>query len=165
VDFGHGGQVQVPGEPGVIEVDVSELEAAYSGINDALENADYRQPMKEEVAPALAKAHEAYFNAEAGPAGPWAPLAQSTINAKGFDTILIENGNMRSSLLFEGAANHIEEVSEAGLTWGTSDPKAAFHMEGTRIMPARPFVGVTDPLADEIAEIIGNAAQKIAVGS
>ncbi len=132
----------------------------YEEIEKTLAEADYSEALRDQVVPILAAEHEEYFNREAGPDGPWAPLSPATVKAKGFDTILIETNRMRSSLLFSGN-DHIEDISQAGLTWGTSDPKAAFHQDGTEKIPARPFVGASEETVDKIAEVIADAAAEL----
>ena len=67
---------------------------------------------------------------------------------------------MRSSLLFPGA-KHIEDVSPRDLQWGTSDEKASIHQEGTRHIPQRAFVGVSEGTADSTADVIADATVEI----
>ena len=123
----------------------------------------YRQPLREEVVPLLVAEHEEYFNREAGPLGNWQPLSPVTVKKKGFDTILIETNRMRSSLLFDGP-DHIEDVEDRFLTWGTSDPKAHIHQEGTARIPQRAFVGVSEETADAIADKIADHVVKLLKG-
>lgn len=102
--------------------------------------------------------HEEYFNRESGPEGPWTPLSHLTVKKKGFDTILIDFNNMRSSTLFTGAKDHVEDIEDAFLIWGTSDPKAIFHDQGTRRMPRRVFVGLTEDNVTPVLDIIADEA-------
>lgn len=127
---------------------------------------DYRQPLREQVVPLLVAEHEDYFNRESGPLGKWPALAQRTVKKKGFDTILIETNTMRSSLLFDGP-DHVEDVEERYLVWGTSDEKAAIHQygtEGTPRIPQRAFVGVSEQTTDAIAEVAADAAVAVLKG-
>lgn len=127
-----------------------------------LNQADYSDLFRTEVVPLLVREHEEYFNKEAGPAGPWAPLAPRTVKKKGFDTILVEYNNMRSSLLFEGP-DHIEDITDRTLAWGTSDPKAEIHQNGvlSKKIPARPFVGMTEDMVDTVSDLVADAATAI----
>lgn len=108
----------------------------------------------------LVTIHEEYFNRQAGPEGGWVSLSPRTVKKKGFDTILIEYNEMRSSLLFDAAENHVQDIEDAYLVWGTSDPKAAFHQEGvqSRNLPARPFVGLNTKDVDEFVNLIADEA-------
>lgn len=115
----------------------------------------YREPFKNRIVPLLSSVHEDYFNRETGPLGQWPKLAARTVRKKGFDTILIEYNNMRSSLLFDGP-DHVEDIEDSYMTWGTSDEKAATHQYGTRRVPQRAFVGVHEETADEIAGIVAD---------
>jgi phage gpG-like protein len=138
------------------------LERIYQAVADAVTNFEGSDVLQDEIVPLLAHVHEDYFNQQAGPDGPWAALAPSTVNRKGHDTILIDTGTMRSSLLFEGG-DHIQDVGADFLTWGTDDPKSYFHQMGTSRIPARPFVGLKDGDIDQIAEKIADAVQDAVV--
>lgn len=134
--------------------------AVYLRMDQNWQNADFSDQLEAEVVPFLAHVHEDYFNQESGPDGPWAPLHPRTVKRKGFDTILIENNNMRSSLLFPGG-DHIEDVGDSFLTWGTADEKAYFHQMGTTRMPARPFVGLLETHVDTITNMIADEAVRL----
>ena len=129
------------------------LEQWLAEITQQVEAISYKPAFQDQVIQVLQAQHEEYFNAQSGPDGPWPALAASTVKAKGFDTILVEFNNMRSSLLFEGG-DHVQDVEDKYLTWGTADEKAAIHQEGTSKIPQRAFVGVNDKNAEDIAEII-----------
>ena len=133
------------------------LQQVLDGVAKQLNEADYSKPLKEQVVPLLAEEHEAYFNAETGPLGKWPPLSPRTVRKKGFDTILIENNNLRSGLLFDGP-EHVEDIGDRHLTWGTSDERAAIHQHGGGRIPQRAFVGVRESTVDKTSEIIADAA-------
>jgi phage gpG-like protein len=142
------------------------LNKPFEQMRDNFQNADYRDVLGHEVVPLLSGVHEDYFNQEAGPEGPWAALKERTIKKKGFDTVLIESNYMRSSLLFTGAPDHVEDIEERYLTWGTSDPKAAIHQDGApqKNIPARPFVGLNDAPIDQITDLIADETVEIILG-
>ena len=110
----------------------------------------------EDVLAKLEEAHGQYFEAAAAPDGTaWAPLAPSTIAAKGHATILVEKDEMRRSVAMRTAdsiRDVIEQPGYGAAVFGTSDDKAARHMTGTANMPARPFVGMNEPQVDALAE-------------
>lgn len=133
------------------------IQHVLDGVTEEFDATDYRNPLKEKVVPVLQAEHEQYFNNESGPLGKWPALAPRTVKKKGFDTILIETNTMRSSLLFDGP-NHVEDVEERYLVWGTSDEKARIHQDGTDRIPQRAFVGVSETTTDAIAEVIADAA-------
>lgn len=77
------------------------------------------------------------FDSEGGyGSGGWAPLADSTIEAKGTDQILVESGDLERSLTERGGDN-IFEIHDTWFLFGTHDPKAALHQKGTSRMPQR----------------------------
>lgn len=139
--------------------DPAKLQTVFNDLQDVFAVADYTDPLREKVVPLLAAEHEEYFNRESGPLGKWPALSPVTVRAKGFDTILIEQNNMRSSLLFDGP-NHIEEVSSRDLKWGTSDEKAAKHQEGIGV-PQRAFVGTSETTVEKISGVVASAAVAI----
>lgn len=76
--------------------------------------------------------------------------------------VLIDFGDLLASL--SGGSDHIQEVGEAELTVGTKDPKAAIHQFGSpeKNIPARPFVGANDDIADYAAnEVVDELIQKL----
>lgn len=82
----------------------------------------------------------------------WPPLAEYTIRKKGHDIPLVETGEMKKSVLDSGHGDHIEGFTHRGLLFGTSDEKAIFHQEGTRKIPARPFIGLSAGLLDKMVD-------------
>jgi len=96
------------------------------------------------------------FREETAPDGTkWPDLAARTIKAKGHDVKLFETGRLRDSVVGK-TEQSIQEATgdmKAGvdLIFGTegragkkATPKVGrWHMEGTKRMPARPFLGWT----------------------
>ena len=72
---------------------------------------------------------EGYFQGEAGPQGPWLPLAPFTIAQKGHDRILIETTRLYVSLV-NRSPDSIVEVDNLHLGYGTRVPYAASHILG-----------------------------------
>ena len=71
--------------------------------------------------------------------GPgWSPLAPSTIRSRKYPglPILQQTGNLKASILDHPTL----QVSQRQLLYGTSNPYAQFHEDGTYRMPARPFL-------------------------
>ena len=88
---------------------------------------------------ALAKAYLGHYQTgRVGPFGPWAPLAQATLDDKlrqGYPTPspLLREGDLRDSI------EH--EVDRRRLTVGSAEPVAAYQEFGTDTIPPRPFIG------------------------
>ena len=103
----------------------------------------------EEMLPLLQDDHGGYFDAQASPAGEaWVKLAPSTIAAKGHDRILQRSGVLMESLRGLNGDSIRDFGSRndesAFLVFGTSTEYGHFHRDGTKKMPARPFVGMTE---------------------
>jgi phage gpG-like protein len=87
---------------------------------------------------------------------PWAPLAPSTIKRKGHDRILLETGALRESLVHVGGPGNVAETASRGMIFGTEVPYAIFHQTGTRRMPARPPVGISEETLDKLCNRIAD---------
>lgn len=66
----------------------------------------------------------------------WPPLAASTIAAKGNGNILVDSGRLLGSI-FHASGSHEAVV-------GTNVEYAGYLQGGTRKMPARAFIGISD---------------------
>ena len=73
--------------------------------------------------------------------------------------LLVRTGALRDSLTTPGAAGSVEELDGGSLTLGTRLPYAMFHQLGTRRMPARPLIVLSDERASKWTEIVRNAIQ------
>ena len=73
--------------------------------------------------------------------------------------LLVRTGALRDSLTTPGAAGRVEELDGGALTLGTRLPYAMFHQLGTRRMPARPLIVLSDERASKWTEIVRNAIQ------
>jgi phage gpG-like protein len=62
--------------------------------------------------------------------GEWAPLAPSTIRAKGHDTMEFDSGRLFRSFR-EGGADHVQDVSRERMLWGSAVPYGVFQQTGT----------------------------------
>lgn len=119
-DFVYG--IQVTGDRAV------DMEPALQGIMDKL----------------LARERRMFETRGASSGRYWAPLKGATVKTKiregsahPFDP-LRDSDSLMESLSRRGAPLQILDVSEEGLTLGTTHKAAQFHQEGTSKMPARP---------------------------
>ncbi len=95
------------------------------------------------------------FLRSVSPAGkPWRPLKRPRPRGHNPGSRpLIDFGDMMLSVI-GSSPDHIEDITDDSISFGTKDKKAAFHQFGTRYIPSRPFVGVSDEMADRAAEIL-----------
>jgi phage gpG-like protein len=99
------------------------------------------RPILEAFAAELRQMEQDLFDAQGG--GKWPPLAASTIERKGHDTILVDSGALEKSLVDEHAEGHLEEIIGNELLFGTnltSDDGTYYPgllRSGTKNMPAR----------------------------
>lgn len=85
--------------------------------------------------------------------GPgWAPLDASTLKSRKYPGLPILQ---QTGALMRSVVNHpVITISQNQLTYGTNNPYAEYHEEGTSKMPARPFLG---PAQDEVLDEIRQA--------
>ena len=131
------------------------------GIFQELENdynaADYRQAF-EEFLPDLIADHRSNFDGRHDPNGdPFLPLSPYTVKKKGHDQPLVETNRLRASVLNLDHPDHLGEVTDRYLTFGTDVPYGIFHQEG-RGVPQRAFVGMNEPLLENISNRVADRA-------
>jgi phage gpG-like protein len=98
---------------------------------------------------------------------PWAPRKSPLVGADGVrprrgerrSPLLVRTGALRDSLARPGAG-HVEEMDAGSLTLGTRLPYALFHQLGTRHMPARPIIVLSDARAQRWTEMIRAAIEE-----
>lgn len=117
-------------------------------------------PVFRKVMVDLEEYHDFYFQEEISFEGQkWQELAPLTIEAKGHDTILVDTGRLKASLIGDTGDSIREIVGEAntpGFRFGTSVEYAIYHQVGTKQyggnLPARPMVGVPEAAVEKIFE-------------
>ena len=70
---------------------------------------------------------------------PWLPRKARRAQLQSWP-LLIRSGRLLRSLADERDPEHIEELSDGQLLFGSQVPYAAAHQRGTRHMPARPLL-------------------------
>lgn len=110
----------------------------------------------------LEELHNDYFFEARGPGGDaWPALQQSTIDAKGHATIMVDSGRLINSLTQAGPDSIRQVHSDRGhfeLVFGTAVEYSIFHDEPTGNRPARQHVGWDDPAIDETTERVLDGA-------
>ena len=151
-----------------LEIELKDVDALHGvvqdiggQIEDAFNDFNADEALRASI-PDLEDMERSCFENEKSPDGqPWAPNAPLTIARKGHDVILHRTGRMGASLFGE-TGDSIRDVSEAGLTFGTSVPYGIFNQEGVAgppTIPARPFVGIDDATLDKVSHRIADALQ------
>jgi hypothetical protein len=123
----------------------SDLNRLFAGVVEDFRALSFQQLIMGEFQ-LMAEMHQQYFLSATGPGGSkWPPLAASTIERKGHDTILVDEGDLVGSLnSASGGGNSIRETVDewdgagAGFSFGTGVPYSKYHTD------RRPHVGVDD---------------------
>lgn len=121
----------------------------------------FQEPLRESVVRVLIPSIRENFDSEGRP--PWQRLADATVLRRGSSgPILNRTGTLRSEATSLENWNIGRE--EATMT-GVSAEYGAYHQEGTRNMPARPFVMIQPEDEVQILDIFGDwVDRKIAEG-
>lgn len=98
------------------------------------------------------------FEQQRSPNGSaWPPNAPATIKRKGHGAILRDTGRLAVSLVESGHPDAVVEIvnepAGCGFSRGTAVPYSAPNQNGSKRVPARPHVGLTEDACDELAEI------------
>lgn len=122
---------------------------------------NFSEPLRESVTAVLIPSIRENFDSEGRP--PWQRLAESTVERRGNGgPILNDTGTLRSEAT--SLSNWNIGIEEATMS-GVSVEYGTFHQEGTRNMPARPFVEIQPEDEERIVTIFGEwVDRKIAEG-
>ena len=94
------------------------------------------------------------FLGEKSPGGvPWTPLRGDTLKTKKGPGILRETGALFRSVTSQGAPGNIFRHKDNSLDLGTTIPYGAVHQLGLGAVPARPFLGINQEMAQEVLTI------------
>lgn len=136
--------------------DQAELDKVFNDLAAEFNRMPLRDLLEGEVAEVEEETRERFAQQVASTGAAWAPLAPSTIAKKGHSRILVETGRLGVSLTQPGHPDAITEIvdepGQGGFSRGTGVEYAGFHQAGTKRMPARPPVGVTESYCDACAE-------------
>lgn len=88
----------------------------------------------------LAIEREQFDSEGARGSGGWAPLAQSTLDAKTGGSILRDTDALFNSLTEPTDPDHQFIAQPTWMVWGTTIPYARWHQSGTVNMPQRRFL-------------------------
>lgn len=108
---------------------------------------DFR-PLFNDIAENFYKLEELQFRGEGSRSEKWKPLNPKYAEQKGKrfpgGTILIRSGDLAASLMTGNAPGSIRMISEKEMRLGTENKIGIFHFKGTRTMPSRRPINLTD---------------------
>lgn len=111
-------------------------------------------PLMRDIGRYLEGATEQRFADKKAPSGlSWANLLPSTQQRKGDNNILIDSGDLVSSIT--------HYTSGDSVTVGVSEPYGVYHQLGTPKMVARPFLGLSDNDKNEIGWLINDYLERV----
>ncbi len=146
----------------IILDDPDQLQDVYDDLAEQARNIDYSESLNEFIE-VLEDSHREMFSEAKSPTGEsWEPLKPATAKKKGHGTILIDRSDLWASLTGSGSSDAIRDVfqegPQAGLSFGTSDPKSIFHILGneSRGLPQRIHVGMNEETLGELLEIVAD---------
>jgi phage virion morphogenesis protein len=117
------------------------------------------KPILEQIRLVLIAATKENFRGAHAPDGkPWEKLKPSTIRSRrkgrraGTPEPLLDTGILIGSLTASFGTTSVE--------YGTNVNYAAYQQQGTRTIPPRPFLGITDPMEETIEQIVADQIEK-----
>lgn len=137
---------------------IDQLEDILGQVFDEIEigyqETDYTAPLTHSLL-TLQEQHQVMYDSGQDSSGSaWKPLAPATVARKGHNTILVDKNKMKASLVSPTGDSIRDVVSEggmAGAVFGTDVEYAHFHVTGTKNMPARPPVGISEKTIDQVS--------------
>ncbi len=151
-----------------VELSLADFAALAARRAEDLARLDFTRPLRT-IAVLVAGDTRLNFTGQHAPDGsPWLPLrrprtlpasTRRRIQARRRrtgerDQILRDTDVLMASVTSSGAPRHIGTVSPHRLTWGTNLEYAGFLQDGTRFMPARPFLGMSSRLQAQVNQVL-----------
>jgi phage gpG-like protein len=143
------------------------LKTDFKGINafikDKIDKANNMQiPMKQSTVIMFRDVIE-HFTREEGPSGKWVKLKPATAHAfvtekhrRGYEHILVNKGHLRNSLQGFNAPKGGGEIGTNYAKIFTNVEYASAHQEGTKFIPQRKFMWLSEKAKDDIVTIFKN---------
>jgi len=145
-----------------------EVNKTLDAFQDALGDPAMAGPALREIADDFRVMIAQQFASEGRAEGtPWRPRRRGGSQTRPGQVIdlplLVRTGALLESLIGPGTAGHVEELEDGAITLGTRLPDALFHQLGTRNMPARPIIVLSDERSAKWTEIVRGAIEEKAV--
>jgi len=115
-------------------------------------------PFLRAMAPIIREDFAAHFRNTQAPYGTWPPRVDNLPHP-----LLIKTGTMHAAATQEGAPGNITAVGDRELQMGVDGSVVnytAFQQYGTRYIPPRPFIWLSDDAEDAAFEAYADAAAK-----
>lgn len=137
---------------------MSQLPALFAELERTFLDLTYQPPLAA-TEQLLAREHAERWPRATAPNGrPWKPLRPSTIRRKGHSRILVDTSRLQESVVNPSHPDHVREVLDRGLTFGTSVPYGIFHQDGTQRLPQREFLGMNETTLTQTTDLIADHA-------
>lgn len=126
-------------------------------------------PLLHEIVDHLHDVFREQFRTEGASTGSvWAPLSESyrrwKVRRYPGRGVLVRTGRLYSSLTRAGGTDAIRKVTARRMEFGTAVPYARFHQTGTRRMPARPIVRLSDANKADLTRMVHRYLVRKAAG-
>lgn len=146
----------------VLSLDLQQIHHWLDAQARAAARPDISKPLKVIRVLVIAEQKEHFARGEAPDGTPWLPLKRPRRRPRdrrksrraGTDKPLRDTGLLMASVSARGV-NTIDVMTATGLEFGSSLNYAGFHQHGTRHIPARPFLGLSDQLIERAGQIVG----------
>lgn len=143
-------------------IDAENFNATATRFFDALAKAPSRELMERLITIAIAAQHDNFANARDGSGASWPlrryhghPILDRGRSGVPGHPLLIDLGNLSSSVLDRSHANHVEQILDRAFETGTSIEYAAEHEYGVG-QTKRSFISVDESHLDKMGEAIAD---------
>ena len=184
--------------PGAIEVTLDQLAPSLQSMGERIQKLNWNR-LFNAIALMLEGEAKRRFDEQRAPDGtPWAPLKtprnrprDKRARGGSGQQVLRDSGRLQASLTAAGGPDHIKQIEDQKLTWGSNVEYAGVHQGGAKVpakqrdksqkpwvfagpdgrliftrhiaeheIPARPFLGITEELSQEVEELIADELQQ-----
>lgn len=142
---------------------LSQLPAYGNQLGKELVGGDWQRALKACLVAIKADTKKNFVEAHDPEGNAWLPLKRPRPGSKGKDRPLRDTGLLMASVSARGQGGY-EQIEDTRLEMGTVLDYAGYQQDGTRFIPARPFLGFGPQLMDLIERIIGEEIDRRAAG-
>jgi phage gpG-like protein len=146
----------------IITVDLEGLARDLEAHNIDPGTVDYTRALTAVSVYLWAQAKRCFVTSSTPDGVPWPPFKRTPSRRRGGRSakLLIDTGLLMASTSARNARGAVRNMTRNTLEQGSNLFYAGFQNDGTRAIPARPFVGITAAMADRIADIVADDIER-----
>ncbi len=137
-------------------IDADQLGEWGAQLGYSLAEIDWRPAFAAVSIALAASAKENFFGGHTPEGAPWAALKRPRSGKRhaGSTPLPLRNTGLLMAATLAAGAEHVDVRTDSSMEWGSSVEYAGWQNFGTRTIPARQFVGWSEPLLQEVEAIL-----------